>query len=311
MRLKKNPFGSIKETPAPVVKIGDGSIWFLRRGCIEPNTNPIALQEKQQKQAEISVLILEAAENLAKEKGVTPEQAREMLFPREVDGVTVEPVNLLDFLTEGQKTRYFALVNEAADIPLKVATLMIRHRILYSITLSEPAKLKATQIYVDEPWFDVTPGQTYKTLDGVLIRCTAPYDPETGAIGIDAMATALPAGSLAFLTRADGKFWERGNPEWTDEQTQEFLTLESADGSPSQIDQIYRFYLEESGRAAVEEAPVDEGKPQTQSRSKKQPSLESSNQIQSIGEESSGDCNISDAQMNGSAQTSLEAALIG
>lgn len=289
-RSKLNPFGRIDIKPVLVVATPSGGIYFGSKNAIDPNTSPISLQEKQKKQREITLLILSAAETLAEEKQITPEEAREMLFPKTTDaGVEVQQVSLFDYLSKEQQDQYLALTQEAAEIPLKVATLMIRHRMLYSITLKSDAKAKAKQIEIQEPWFDFSVGDSFKFGD-VVVKTVGSYDPESGLVDVEPLPVALKTEDTGFLLKDNKKSFVMGDLSWTEEQTKD-LTSDCADGSISQIDAIYKFYLSEAGMLGTE----DEGKLlSSQSDSNENKSEPSSTQTVLTGLDSIGDYNTSD-----------------
>ena len=303
----KNPFLSLKQEPVPVVKRPDGTfVHFISTGYISPDTNPIALQEKQKKQAQMTVLFLEASEEMARRKGISSEQAREMFSPkRSSTGETTIVTDPLDYLNTDQKILYFSLAAESEEIPIVVATLMMRSRLAFDIVLSEPAKAKAKQLYTNEPWFDVHVGDCFK-FGSVRIQVAEPYDPESGAIGVTAIASPLEVGSVGLLLNSDRKTYHMGNRDWLEQDTRS-LSLETADGSESQITAIYKFYLKEAGKLVVEDEKEAEGK----SEIKNQPLLNSSNAIALTGEASTGESSPIKLQTNGSAPKTLEAVPTG
>ncbi|MBW4580686.1 MAG: hypothetical protein KME42_14065 [Tildeniella nuda ZEHNDER 1965/U140] len=276
----RSPFASLKQEIRPVVTMPDGAIvYFVSTGSIDPNTSPVSIQEKQRKQARINALILEAIETLAVRQGITSEQARSLIFPDDKEKGTAIEVNPLSYLNLEQKTEYFGLTAEAAELPLLAATLMMRFRVAYDLTLLEPVEGKARKLYVREPWYEISVGAVFK-FDQLKVSITEPYDAEDGSIGIAQIDTVLPVGAAGFLLNSDRKTYAMGDPFWTIEHTKE-LSLENADGSDSQIQSIYNFYLRESGQfvepkletltdkpqlEGSEEEPKREGKSQSKSK---------------------------------------------
>lgn len=301
----RSPFQSLKQEVISVVSLPDGgSVYFVSVGWIEPNISPVPVQEKQRKQAQITALILEAAETLAREKKISPEEARGLFFPSS-EGTAIA-LNPLDYLNTEQKVIYFSLVTESEEVPLRVATLMMQYRLAYEIVVTEPAKAKSKQLSIKEPWFAVEVGSCLFKFDSFVVQITEPYDPESGMIGVTALPGALEVGATGFLLKPDRKTYVMGDPSWSEEQTRE-LSLENADGSESQISAIYKFYLRESGKLQDEVEPQREGK----SQSKKQASLSSVSQTVSTGTSSIGESSPTASEMNGSVPKTLEAVPIG
>lgn len=257
----------------------------------------------------MGLLLLDAAELLANEKGITPEEANNLFFSREINGVTVAGVSPLRYLKGELRSQYLAAAKESSNLPIKVATLMIQNRMLFSIHVTDGAKAKSKQLSISEPWFDLEIGAVIR-LDGQTTRVTAPYDAESGLIEVTPLARAVGAGTDGFLMELDGKRYVMGDPDWTEEQTNS-LSIENADGSDSQINCIYNFYLAESGRApiAVPEVPEDEG---NEVLTSEETSLsESSKQRKLTGIDSIGESKVTELQTSDSVQPTLEIALAG
>jgi len=307
MKLNQSPFASTPSIPYPVVPSGDNWIYFAKQGAVNPNIMPISLQEQQNKQVMMGLLLLDAAEALAAERGITPEEANSLFFNQEVNGTVVAGVSPLRYLKGELRNQYLSAARESSDLPIKVATLMIQHRMLFSVYVTEGAKPKSKQLSIAEPFFDLAVGATLK-IDGQLVKVTEAYDPESGLIEVTPLSKAVAAGSVGFLMQADGKRFVMGDSEWTEEQTYS-LSIENADGSSSQIDRIYQFYLEESGRAPIATESVDEGNEPLQSGEKNL--TESLNQSTLTGADSTGESNLTELQTNGSMPTTSELALAG
>lgn len=309
MKISQSAFNSVAVTPHPVVPMGDRWIYFAKQGAIDANVMPISLQEQQDKQTVMGLLMLDASEALANERGITPEEAYKMFFTRVIEGTTVEGISALRYLKGELRTQYLAAAKESSSLPIKSATLMIRHRMLFSIHVAENAKPSSKQLSIDEPWFCLEVGAKVK-LDGQTVTITEPYDPESGLVGITKLARAVEAGTAGFLMQADGKRYEMGDPEWTEEQTLS-LSIENADGSDSQIERIYQFYIAESGRApmTVPAAEETEGNEQLQIEGKS--SSASSNPKKSTGTNSTGESSPTESATSVSALPTSELALAG
>lgn len=302
--MRRSPFSALKQEVVPVVTAPDGScVWFVSTGSIDPNTNPIPLQDKQKKQAEVTALILQASDELARQRGITSEEARGLFFPDKEDKVSIA-LNPMDYLTFEEKAKYFALVGESEQVPITVATLFMQHRLAYDLVLTENAKAKSRQLYVKEPWFDLVRGQVFK-FEGFDIQITEPYDAESKSIGVTAIAGPLSAGAVGFLLKPNHKDYAMGDKSWTEEQTMS-LSLENADGSESQIQAIYKFYLRESGKLTEDDSEKKSLPPTSEETSKSISSLSLS-----TGECSTGECNLTESTTIDSPMKTLETVPVG
>lgn len=126
-------------------------------------------------------------------------------------------------------------------------------------------------------------------------------------IGITPLSLPLEAGAVGFVMR-DSKRYLTGYQSWTEEQTRS-LSIENADGSPSQIDLIYQFYLEESGRSSLQ--PEEEETEGNELLPSGEQSLNEPLEVESIGTSSTGESSLTESQMNGSAPKTLEIAQVG
>jgi hypothetical protein len=304
MLLTFSPFDPVEVVPVPVVKTDAGTIYFAKKGSIDPNTMPISLQEQQDKQVMLGMLLLDAAEELAKKEGISVEDANARFLPRRVGNVVVPGISALPYLIGDKREQYFKAARESASLPVKVATLMIQHRMLFSVELTEPAKAKAKQLSIHQTWFELPIGTQLK-FGGQVVTVTEPYD--SGMIGITPLSLPLEAGAVGFVMK-DSKRYLTGYQSWTEEQTRS-LSIENADGSPSQIDLIYQFYLEESGRAALQpDAEEPEGNELPPSD---EPSMSESLDQESTGTNSIGESNPTELTTNGSTVRTLETAPVG
>lgn len=303
--LRRNPFGSVTVKPTQVVQVGDRWVWLGAKGAIDPNTNPIDLQQKQKQQADLSVLLFKASRKLADKLGIEMDEAQKLFFAQ--DGVSEQITN---YLSDDEFKEYLALAGVAAEVPIIATTLMIRHRILYDVVVAADAKPKSKQVQILEPWFDLAAGDFLRTPSGGFLKVAEPYDSESGFIGVEPLPQAVKEGETLFLMEFGSRTQLKiGDQSWEDEDTKN-LSLETSDGSESQIQAIYKFYLKECGRLAEEQpdAEQSEGKALT---SGSQTLSDMPNQNQSTGENSTGESSPTVCEMNGSTPKTLETVRIG
>jgi hypothetical protein len=312
-RIKKNPYGSNKVELVPVVQMDDRSIWFAKVGSITPDINPVDQQEREKKKARITALLFEAGDELARQKGISPEDARQLFFPKLTkDGQEVTPLNFFDYLSKDDKAELLLLQSETQDIEIMAATLFMRYRLAYEIVVTENSHAKARQLYVQDPWFDVHVGDTYKTQNGLVIEITEAYDPESGSIGI-LPVDAIEAGTIAFLYNKVRHSYTLGDKDWTVDDTRQFMTTSTGLGDEDrQIQLLYHFYQEEAGlrkpgavieSEAQELADTSEGNELETMPDK--PLQITATQPLSTGVGSTSDYNTWDAETNGSTAKTL------
>jgi len=301
-------FGRLRTIPTPVLTLPDDTIYFISTGGVDGNIYPVSFQEEErEKQAQITMLLFQSSRNLAKDRSITPEVALDQMMAR--DGEVINPLSYLD---DAAGKTYLRLVSENAKLKQEMVGNLIRHRIAFHVSVSQACKAKSKQLFIKYPWFlemeirAIEVGRCIKFPD-FNVQVTEPYDPESESIGVTAIAGTLEAGAIGFLLKADNKTYAMGDPTWTSEETQS-LTLVNADGSKSQIDQIYDFYLKESGKLSELE-PEAEG---NEALTNEKKGFESgSDQNQLTGTNSIGASNLVDVETNGSTLKTLETALVG
>ena len=155
MKITANPF-ALPETPAHLLTGPLGKVWFLRRGFVEPALVNQMIQQQSGRQLELSVLMLDASEALAKAKNITDDEARNMFAPQQLaDGTIVEAqANPIDYLDRAQRKQYLELANAGTNsLQIQVATALIQNRIMFALELANPAEVGAESITVKRKWF--------------------------------------------------------------------------------------------------------------------------------------------------------------
>lgn len=337
--LKQEP---VPVVPLP----GGRWVYFISTGAIDANTSPISLQEKKRKQAMLTALIMGASDKLAKELGVSTTEARKLmsgvggdrakhwerlpeakqlhylsvLKAMREDQILTETelkdlsnferaevvYDPLDYLDQEQKQAYFELASESEEIPGIVATLMMKYRLAYDLTITDSVKAKSTQLYVHEPWFVIEVGDIFK-FGSFSVSITSPYDPDSGSVQVAPIASGLEAGTIGFLLKKDGSY-AMGDPYWTEEDTKG-LSISRSDDSLSDVEAIYRFYRREAGEIIDLEEEL-EGK-QSASQSKQKSLTSTSNQNRSTGTESTGKSNPMESRTIDSTPKILETSPTG
>jgi hypothetical protein len=222
-KIRSNPFGKQVVELLPVTQNADGRKVFFAKMPITPDTNPVDLQDLQRKQARITSLLFSAANRLAAERGILPEDARSMFFEQvdPVTGVKTTALNFIDFLTESQMEEFLILQGEAEGLPIACTTVFD----LPILDVTPDGGYK-----VDSLWFDVEPGDQYK-IDGAVVTVVS----VNGDIVKFNPGAIVHVGSVGFAL-SDGEYL-LGDVSWSEQQTRSMLSME-------QINAIYRFYDE-------------------------------------------------------------------
>jgi hypothetical protein len=80
--VKKSPFSVSKKLEiVPVGTADSGVIYLLKRGGITPNESPVDLQEATRRQAEVTMILMQAVKGCAEKEGISQKEARERVFP--------------------------------------------------------------------------------------------------------------------------------------------------------------------------------------------------------------------------------------
>jgi hypothetical protein len=228
-KIRSNPFGKQAVELLPVTQNADGkNVWFAKMP-ITPDTNPVDLQDLQRKQARITALLFAAANRLAAERGILPEDARNLFFEQtSADGIKSTALNFIDFLSESQMEDFLILQGEAEGLPVACTTVFFQNRLAFDLPIID---VTAEGYKVSLPWFDVEIGDQYK-IDGVVVTVTGVRD-DIVAFNAGAM---INVGSVGFLLNGEGDYL-LGDASWSEQQTRSQLSID-------QINAIYRFYDE-------------------------------------------------------------------
>ncbi len=228
-KANSNPYGKQIIELVPVSEHENGNkVWFAKMP-ITPDTNPVDVQDLQRKQARVTSLLFVAANKVAVERNIPPEDARALFFPqRQEDGTETVPLNFIDYLSQTQMEEFLMLQSEAAGLPIACATMFLKRRLAFELTLSDAVE---NGYYIETPWFDITAGDKFKFDSNVVT--VAKIDDDIVYFNDGAVVKPNTTG---FLLDDKGEYL-LGDESWTEEQTKSMLSIQ-------QIDAIYRFYDE-------------------------------------------------------------------
>lgn len=301
----------LKSPKQEIVAIGNdeiGIIHLLKKGGVSPNEKPPELEESQKRAAEIQWLMIDAARRIAQKEGISSKEARKRIF----GGATVDETTdvldkeendglaIYDYLTKEEAQMLLNQRDIASEIAIATTTLLIQHRVARPVRVSTTAKSGAKKIEIDPLGFPI-PAHSELKFGHVKVSVTEAQEVGSEAIATDALPHNLPAGKIGYLVDPDTGKELLGDPEWTKDDTRAVITEEL-------IRAIHEFYeLESQGIRELPEDESDEKKLKSSSTS----SLPTSTENPQIGQESTGESNPSESQMNGSAPKTLATSLSG
>lgn len=288
---KLNLFGSPKKLEfAPVGSEETGIIYLLKRDRLKVKENPMDLQTADRKQAQMIALISVAAQRLAEKRGISDaDEAQRLFFPRIVDGVEVMPSEkLTDYFTLEESTKYFE-INASASSKYKVATLFIKHRLGYHVTVTESAKAESADLEVEPLRWSLAIGDKLQ-FDGFKVEVTKAANVNDTRIYVEPLPQKIASGTTGFLIDLETNSLKVGMPSWTESDTQDLDELS--------VDAIYSFYQEQIGLRQG----ADEGKSEPETLN------DSSNQNLLTGLNVTSESNGTESTTRNSRSKTLETA---
>ena len=110
--MKRSPFQSKKKAYSTIVPVGSpetGGMVYMKKGAITPDENPVDFQIASQRQAQTTMIFLQAVKNCARIDGITQAEARKRIFP----GDQLPSASIRDYLEIGQISKLNSLHYEA------------------------------------------------------------------------------------------------------------------------------------------------------------------------------------------------------
>lgn len=290
-----------KVDPVHILTLRDYKLYFGKTGKKEMVLSPIAAQEVEKKAEEVNEFFCGIAEQIAKDYDISEIDALQLAYGMDVsdDNGTKIQVNLDNYLGLRDRLKLAALQRESKDLPIEVSVLLMQNRILYSVQVLDDAKLGDRKLSIEDPWFSMViplvEGMKLKA-KGTYVEITKPYDHQTGTIGVKALSTEIPAGTTLYVVDEAGSY-KMGMPECRREWVESLLSVETEDGSKSDVQLLYDFYLEESGRKRTSEEVSESA--EKKSLSEKSEKILDSESTQNLltGNESTGELNLLESQI--------------
>lgn len=285
---KYNPFGIPKKEEFEAVGTEEtGIIYLLKRNQLKIKENPKDLQELDRDRARLIRLVGEATNALAKAKGIDAKEANEMLFPKRIGDTDVLPQeDLTQWLSPEDKERWI-LLNSSVSSKHRAATLFIKYRLGYHVTLTALAKAKTADLEIQPLRWDLAIGQQIQ-FDGFRCELTEAAEVGDERIYIKPLPQKLEAGATGFVVDFETNSVKIGIPSWSEEDTQDLDEI--------QVDAIYAFY----------EAQIGLRRSASEGESQEANSIASSNQSQLTGSSVTPESNGTESPTPNSQSKDLE-----
>jgi hypothetical protein len=207
--------------------------------CERPQAKDVDLK----KDAEREVLTLLALQAFCeKNAGMSIADARKLFSDN------AEEYQINDYLTPDQLRSKLELEGGYEDRAINTATLMLANRLMYPLVVAEDTKAGDRSIKILEAYFDVSPGQIFKSKDHGCIKIETIVD-EGSVVLENPLAAAAPAGT-AFYLCDNGRFVV-GDDGWDSDRTESTMPI-------SMIGKLNDFYYSCLSRFSTTQA--SEGK---------------------------------------------------
>lgn len=274
-----------------IVPVGNteiGIIHLLKKRGISPNENPTDLQQAAIRQARAALLVEAAVKRLCEVESVTRKEARKRLFAVELKDAetgedTESETSMYDYLSPEEATELLSLRDSDAQVAIKAATLMVRYRVAYPLTVLKTIKpsTKPTTVDIEPLAFPLAAGDRIEIGE---VKYTLATAAEEGSESLELVSipAAIEKGAIAYVLTENGRR-KLGSPDWEIADTEGALTEEL-------ILEIYNFFRMEAGNIPdVQEAAQlaggeDEGKTSISPPSNNLPASNQSNGAISIGD---------------------------
>jgi hypothetical protein len=235
--------------------LGDDQVLLLqRKGGLAPVEKAQDLEELGKKRAKLTALSMTAIENYAKSKGLSYDEARELIYPTapsevEIDGramargISIEQakaeltrtgisINLMDYMDSSQREQYLSLAQESERLPIMAATKMIEHRYVHAVRVTSVA---VNDVLGVAPLAKELKAGTVLMLDGAALEVAE--DTIEGAVRLRVLGTASIAVVDSLLVVLKNGKPEIGLSSWSAHDTEQLLERH--------IDVVYGFYQRE------------------------------------------------------------------
>lgn len=171
---------------------------------------------------------------IAKDKNVTFQEAQDLIYPK-TDGNTVVDNSelIIDYAEDFTDLRYQSDI-EGISLEVAIATIFIKNRIAYPVTVLEEASINASFIVIEPTSICLNNKQQIK-FGNVTAVVRGNHHEDVDTIQVEPLTGKILEGTTGFLS--NGNKYVLGTDDWTSDDTK--LLDENL------VNQIFRFYENE------------------------------------------------------------------
>lgn len=269
--LKVKPSNSKRnKKKAEIVAVGTenhGCFYLQQLGYLKAGES-LEVKRYSATKKQVTGVISAVIKGIAKDKGITREEAAEYIFGKKVDGTIVFPSDQETVLSGYEEELGELSKNEVPTLEIWnfVATLMIfgyevpvegkgmewiPGRIAYPVELLQEVSVNDEKIKIEPPSFVLSKG-TKINFNGVILTVSENHDAEVEEVSIEKSPNNISAESTGFLYDTVTKSYVLGSQYWSVKDT---LSL------PQELVQaIFEFYQSETLNLMEESEGTDEKK---------------------------------------------------
>lgn len=270
---------AIQKLKREIVAIGNdeiGKVYFLKRFCRVAGERE-ALDATEKNQNEGQFLLVQLADKISKDKGISISDAYSYIFPSESDSEVVNDFNpMLEYPAEMKAL--LGLRSQTNRMKDAVATVMMNTRVAFPIELSANADTNSESLQVVGLSFPLKDNDLIK-FGTCTVKVTRHHEVDAEAISVHPLTANLAAERVGFLANFESGKEKVGYPDWTSEDTKQL--------PENLIDEIFAFYQREAAGLPEVQEEVEEKNDQDLATTKTlTPSENSANENLSTGENS-------------------------
>ncbi len=240
---------AIQKLKREIVAIGNdeiGKVYFLKRYCRVAGERE-ALDATEKNQNEGQFLLVQLADKIKKDKGISTEAAYGYIFPSEENNEVVKDFNpMVEYPDEMRAL--LGLRSQTNRMKDAVATVMMNTRVAFPIELTANADINSESLEVV--------GLSFPLQNNDLIKfgsCTAKvvgnHEADAESVTIQPLSEKLASGRVGFLANFESGKEKVGYSDWTTEDTKQL--------PENLIEEIFAFYQREAaGVGEVQEETV-------------------------------------------------------
>jgi hypothetical protein len=228
-----------RKSRSEVVAIGNediGVIYLEKRGFISVGER-MEIDEYEAGKNKGKIVATKLIGRIAKDKGISTEEAQELLSPTPVNGVAVDNNEIIyEYPDEFAELQSLSVIN-GNSLSVTIATIFIQNRVAYPVQIDFDATINATALDIVPQSLSLKNRQqiAFGGVSGqkVVVKGNQPGD--VSVIQVEPIEQPLTEGDIGFLV--DGKKYIVGSDEWDGRDTQAL--------DENLVFAIYEFYQNE------------------------------------------------------------------